>query len=316
VFLPRVPCERQSHMLLHYSKYSFMQWCCVVALGGYLITVVYLCVIIFSLNSGNVIILIVLIELLSWLFSLYLNADTVLKYLLVQNYFSLLRIPLILFKGPLLAITLILKMGLPPFQLWVISLVQKIDKRVFLFFVTLHKLVPFLVLGTVTLSKITLVLGRAMLLLRGWAIFSASQLVLVLLLSSFVHARWLFLLLGVRLEFIVFYWVVYSIMTVLLFLFLAYSVLSLSRFSQNSLSSLAFLILSGLPPFTVFWLKVRVLYLLLVLSSRVSWIFLMVSVIALRVYYYAFHVSCFPVFKKRSVRFFLPLLIVLGVFLY
>jgi hypothetical protein len=113
----------------------------------------------------------------------------------------------------------------------------------------------------------------------------------ILLMSSYIHVRWLLALRVIRLAVIAKYWLLYSLLRVQLFFLLPTQELKLLKRSQTGLSSICLLRFSGLPPFTFFWLKVIVLSQLLGIRQRLAWIFLVSAVVVLRAYYRLFHLA-------------------------
>jgi len=77
--------------------------------------------------------MLVVMELLSWLFSLLLGARAF-KYLLMQRYFVLFRLIFIRVSGDLVLAVFLVKIGIPPFHLWLIPVLINLKKINFRFF--------------------------------------------------------------------------------------------------------------------------------------------------------------------------------------
>jgi len=111
-----------------------------------------------SIGSLRLLRLLVVLELLSWLFVILVPNTSTLNYLLVQRYFLILGIARILFLPSLLIIVFLLKLGIPPFHVWFIKIARVLNKNRFSFIITLHKLIPILFLSKVIFRIISFII--------------------------------------------------------------------------------------------------------------------------------------------------------------
>lgn len=207
----------------------------------------------------------------------------VLFYLVLQRYFVIWGLLSILISEPLLLlVSIFLKSGLPPIHSWILRLLMVSEKIVFWFVSSIHKLFPIFVIifllsnspGSLTFLFISICLPMLLASKRAY-------LVLVVGLSSIIHTGWVLLSCLRGTELVVKYILLYY---TALYLFIALArrlfLINLS-FNQNSLLRYLWLILSGIPPFLIFWLKLRVVISLAAFSFIFSFfvIFLLVFII-------------------------------------
>nr|YP_009346423.1 NADH dehydrogenase subunit 2 [Longidorus vineacola]AOT84234.1 NADH dehydrogenase subunit 2 [Longidorus vineacola] len=245
-------------------------------------------------NTTSVILMIILMELLSWAFSLMISKEVLVKYLVLQGYFTILMVSMVLIQVKLAFLMLLFKMGIPPFHLWVVAIMLKLKKKEFVFFSTLHKFIPLLALAKFSSNYSLISLAVVTMVISSILIFMLVHISLVMLFSSFIHTGWMVMSSSLNLELMLTYWLGYTYVLVTLFLLLLGSNLKSLGMSQTSASALTLLVLSGLPPFIMFWLKVNVLYGILFFSPTMVWMLLFTTVLAISAYYYTFHSSCYP----------------------
>lgn len=145
--------------------------------------VFYFFIVVFSLGANNVVMLLVLLELLSWIFSSMLVSYIAIKYLMVQSYFVFLLLLGIMFKVEVLGAAFFLKMGLPPFHLWFFVVSLGLTGPMFFMFRTIHKIVPLLAMvKLVSVPVVLLLVGISSVLL-----FQVVMLYYALFCSSLMH---------------------------------------------------------------------------------------------------------------------------------
>jgi len=251
--------------------------------------------------------LIVFLELLSWAFALLLD-KWILKYLVVQSYFILLRIVGSIIRALLLLLRGLLKMGMPPFHGWLLPIIRIVRKEVFIFITTLHKLLPimFLLLLVFIFNRRHLII-LVLLSLRVLLLGASVRFVLIITFSSFVHSGWILLGALVRTGFVLFYWGTYLTLSFVL-LRIKQNLLR-QRVSHRVIQAAYWLILSGLPPFTIFWLKTQVVVrgasnlLLLILLLLFS------LIISVGAYYRAYGITLLPAATGSNKYLIIPLIV-------
>lgn len=258
-------------------------------------------------------VLLILLECLSWLFSFLLIKDTVIKYLIVQRIFFFMGLVGILWRDTLLIRAIILKMGLPPFHIWFYKISFLIDKRAFLFFTTIHKIIPLFFLLKVRAFYL-LGISIRVLLISIILIVEVGGLFYVVILSSIVHSSWMLILCCFRVRTLFLYWLVYLFLISMLFRRLFLTRIVLSDEAQSSISSLIWLVICGLPPFAVFWLKVNIISMLFVKRFIFRVIIILASVVSLVVYYRIYHLSIFITKIVVRLKEIILLVLFLGIF--
>jgi hypothetical protein len=228
-----------------------------------------------------------LIETLSWLFILLIEKDT-LKYLLVQRYLLAIRLISLIYCPRVLMLVFLIKLGLPPFYQWVVALVSKMRRLTYLVFTTLHKLLPLLFISWTVLNFRVLSLT---ILWRGLFLLQMRSLLFIILGSSLINTTWIILSLLIKPVFIIMYWGLYTILTILLLTRLRRGVLALRSRHQRVLTRFVWLVVSGLPPFLIFWLKLNLVCFLLKLRFLIGILILMSRVLRIVAYFRVFQVN-------------------------
>jgi len=173
------------------------------------------------LGSNSIVLMLLYLEVLSWLFVILMSPFTTMKYLVIQAYFMILGLLGVFWVPLLLIFRLFLKIGLPPTHIWFLKLSVLIRKWVFIFFSTLHKLLPLLLLGRLFMSSY--LLTRMILLVSTRLIYQVFEFLFVIMTSSIVHRGWILLGLQFNLKTGLAYWIIYSLVFLLLLITISYS---------------------------------------------------------------------------------------------
>lgn len=223
---------------------------------------------------------------MSWIFS-FLLKERRRKYLIVQTYFLLLRIIGLLWAKTLFILRILLKLGIPPFHLWIVFLTINISLFPFIFLMTIHKLRPLGLLSkvlTITLIRIIVI----SIIIRVSIIIQTKNFLLVLLFSSFLQRCWIVRLGIFNYLLFLIYWLRYRIVFILWILSLKSLLLRKINLKQRSFTNFGWILISGLPPFRIFWLKIGFIFYLGKTSIFLRWVFLISVVFRLRAYYRIF----------------------------
>jgi len=277
-----------------------------------IICLIYLRIILVTLGCLRLLSLLVVLELLSWLFVILLPSTSTLNYLIIQSYFLIAGLFRVIVLPFLLIVRFLLKLGLPPFHIWFIRISRTLNKFSFSFIITIHKLLPILFLRKVLLRLFSFTIMYFRLFITGVALIRASTLFFTLIFSSIVHTIWIRFRVLLRKSFLVFYWILYRILFLILISLITFMKLEQSLLIQRRFTSKCWLLMSGIPPFIIFWIKV---YLLIWLLSRVGFfmrfLIMLVRVFALTSYYRTWHYG--SLVENRYIRgmSFGPLLIIL-----
>jgi len=275
---------------------------------------VLLYVIVFFYFRGLVRLLLCLffVETLSWIFSLLISSLS-LKYLLVQRYFLLVRVMGALWRPSVIFLAIFLKVGLPPFQLWFIHISSLLKKWEFYFFVSVHKVFPLFILGKILLGGFWSLSSLVAIWIVGFLIIQIRRFFNIIIASSLLHSVWL--ILGVRFSprIIIFYWGLYSFLIGRIFYVITFRLPWLNLSNQRMIVRLIWLVISGLPPFTLFLLKISILRTLVLIRGLVRLMVILISVISLAFYYRAFHLTL-PLRKTLKMNRWFPLIVLFSIF--
>lgn len=255
------------------------------------------------LGLTEILLLVFLMESLSWLFIFLLKGELVLKYLLVQSLFFLLFMVGVLWISKVTMLFFLLKLGLPPFHLWFLRLRSFLEKQSFGFISTIHKFSPIFIFSKM-IGLVSLRLIVISVLMRGLVFVSVSEVFTVLIVSSMIHSRWILFRSWVSAKLVLFYFSLYRILVYLFLFGLSRLIIKYVRVNQSFLSNIVWLIFSGLPPFSLFWLKVLIIRLVVFNMFIYSIAFIIVSVISLFVYYRVFHIGLIYsyFYKNKGIR--------------
>jgi len=243
-----------------------------------------------SIGSLRLLRLLVVLELLSWLFVILVPNTSTLNYLLVQRYFLILGIARILFLPSLLIIVFLLKLGIPPFHIWFIKIARVLNKNRFSFIITLHKLIPILFLSKVIFRIISFIIIWLRLIVVGLALISRRTLFFTLIYSSIIHSIWIILSIILSKGFVLFYWVIYRSLLVILISLINFIKIENSYLTQRVFLSKCWLLMSGIPPFLLFWFKVYLLvWIIYLFGLFIRVVVITVRVFALTSYYRTWH---------------------------
>jgi len=241
-----------------------------------------------SRTLTSIFILVIIIELLSWILSVFI-IDTAFKYILIQGFFITLVIIRVFFYENTLIWILLAKVGIVPFHSWYIILSKRLILLVLWMFITLHKVIPLLLLGVfLDNSKIILFILTNTLVLTG--VFSLFG---IILLSSSSHLLWRLILISISIIIALSYWVFYTLISLSYMRSTSFGILILSIFL-----GVIFLVITGLPPFLFFSLKFLGAY---IISTKILlglWALLLISVVRVLVYYRGF-IRMVPQFSEN-----------------
>jgi hypothetical protein len=227
---------------------------------------VYLNIMVLFIGIRRFLLVLISFEILSWLFVILIKSGHI-KYLIIQTVFILVSLTqLVLQTRGLLLLSLLFKMGLPPFHAWIVLLVRNLTAVGLLFMITVHKLLPLVILSKIISGRFFMVL---MLIITRYLVMIQRGMLIVLVFSSMNHSFLMLLSSMVRLWLFVIYWVVYSILSTALFttLNIEYN----QQFNKPTLSIFALLVLRGTPPFTLFWLKTRLIAFMVTYLWALPW---------------------------------------------
>lgn len=220
--------------------------------------------------------------------------EGIIKYFLIQAGGSSLFLLSFLLRNPnLSSITfltrLLLKLGIFPFYQWVPIIIRSLEWTGCLFLATFQKIAPlFVIVQLKQISTIALSIAAIRVAVRGILGFNQSKFRALMGYSSISHRGWILTAATARLKLLIIYFLIYLLLTISLFkLFQEKHTLTIvhrrtQKYSNNK-TNLLLLTLSGIPPFTIFFLKV-ILLSFLIYSPLITIIFILGTVLS--IYFY------------------------------
>jgi len=114
---------------------------------------------------------------------------------------------------------------------------------------------------------------------------SSNLFLFIFIFSSAIHKIWILMSAFFRKSFLLNYWSVYSAVQYFLLSSLGATLIFIRVLNQGTLRRAIWLIISGLPPFSIFWLKAFAVLGILKYSLLKGVVFLISSIVAIRVYF-------------------------------
>jgi len=188
-----------------------------------------------------------------------------------------------------LPLILMVKIGLPPFQVWFIHILFFMSSRGFFFGLSFHKLLPITLFGEWATIKRKLILGRTVIVLAALLIFRINFLFIVLVYSSAGHRGWIILSTLVSKSLVLTYWSCYRVLLFIVVKSFSNFYLIHSFNNQTTVITVVWLLLSGMPPFTLFFLKIIILETMALINVLVSIFIVFSRVLMFSAYFRAFH---------------------------
>jgi len=246
--------------------------------------IVYSVIILIFSRSVNLVLLVIGLEVLSWVLLVIIRLTIIFKYLLIQTIFILVSLlSIVLWTNGVLG-ALILKIRVPPMHLWFISILTNIRRHVFMFMITFHKVLPIFLLSKLVRNFLLIIGG--LIILTNYLRLSQVRFYYIIRFSSFIHTTSTIMISLINSWLACLYWLFYSCIFWLIFWQFSYRLID---FNFSVMTGLCILVLSGMPPFLIFWFKINIFYWVL----RFSWLlrylvrirFVLVFTAYLRVYY-------------------------------
>lgn len=215
-------------------------------------------------------------EVLSWVFCPLLE-NVALKYLLIQGVLMRLIVVALLFAKWLVYVLLAFKLGIAPLHLWYLQVSKYLTNYALWFFMSVHKILPLtLLIKVANFSRALFFFVTASVIL-----LSCFSLFRILLLSSSLHVVWRWILVCYSHSSALSYWFIY----ILCRAFILTLETSWSLSWRTHLLSLSFLLMSGLPPFVLFFFKFSVILRLAYKRVLFSFILLLFRLVRMILYF-------------------------------
>jgi len=232
---------------------------------------VYLSVLLLTFGSVSLLGQLILLEVLSWIFVVMVPSVFTLRYLIVQRYFLIFRLLGVTCVCSILVFTFLMKLGLPPFHMWFLRMSFLLEKRTFVFIITLHKLFPIFFFGVIMFRVMSFRFVFISLFFVGLELMGRSSLYFTLVFSSMAHRVWMVSRILLSKRFVIFYWILYRRLLLVFVRFLWGLKITHAFFVERFFISMCWLLISGIPPFMVFWIKVYIIMLFIFFFGTLLW---------------------------------------------
>lgn len=186
------------------------------------------------------------------------SIEGIIKYILVQSGGSaIFLIGIIIIKAPLVIMSILVKLGLFPFYFWVPTVIVRFNWIGCMLLRIFQKIRPIVILIKTDISCIVLYRGRISIFLRNFLALNQTNTKSLIAYSSISHTGWIALGTCMSNNITFFYIITYFWTT--LFIFKAfnnsnnYSILHFETIPRGS--KLAIINLIGIPPFSIFFIK-------------------------------------------------------------
>lgn len=230
-----------------------------------------------------------------------ISSSNIIKYFLIQTissffvlFFILIsRITILsLIRFNIVLISILVKIGLPPYHFWLPSIIQTIRWNNCLIISSIQKIIPLILIGSIiTISKLFLFLIIRGIFVSALGGFIQTQFRPLIAYSSINHTIWAIISIIYDFYLFLIYFIPYSFSIILLFIslkktfnsnFIRVNKLKLSP--SFIISLLAILSIAGLPPLIGFFPKIIILINLISVSNTIIILLLLGS--ALNLFYY------------------------------
>ena len=215
------------------------------------------------------------------------RTESILKYFVLQRICSILIILiwLIFKKSNLLGLLIFIKIGLPPFHYWVIDFLKINHWLSYFLLITIQKIGLIIILFYFIFNKIFFYrIIFLFLLIRILSVLFLSNIIYIIIYSSFIHNCWIINGLFFSIKIFIIYFVFYILISY--YLLKLFEKINQFYFSQlfYSFKWWVIWIIIGLPPFSIFLIKWSISIFLIKWSISIFLIILFSSIIIIYIY--------------------------------
>lgn len=147
-------------------------------------------------------------------------------YFLIQRIGSIIFLCIILIKKyteiierniiyRIIIISIAIKLGLPPFHIWIPQIIEKIKWNMCIILITWQKLAPIYIISLVSQEKLTQILVVISIATGSIMAINQTSLRKIIAYSTITHIRWIILSIKVRDKIWIRYFVLYSILVLI-----------------------------------------------------------------------------------------------------
>lgn len=208
----------------------------------------------------------------------------------------------------MVTISMLLKIGMFPFQGWIINFIKNFSWLIIIILLTWQKLIPIIILvknDSIHYLKTLLII--AMFIIRI-TIMKISQPKMIITLSSLIHNRWMFMRIIITKIITIFYLRVYSIISIILMKLLKINFRKFfstqkTKKEQNIELISSFIAIAGIPPSIGFLVKISIIMLIIMSYSLKIWLIVIFIGSCIRFYiYFTVFIKNLMLTKKREIK--------------
>lgn len=161
--------------------------------------------------------------------------------------------------------SILIKLGIAPFHLWILSIGAKLNLFLLLWLLIPQKLIPLSLLFNINYHRNLLLL--AALIISTLHSLTQTKIKKIIIISSVFSINWIYIRIRIESNIWLIYFLTYSLISfnVIIILSNDLSITQLRGFSYTSIINqklivLIILFISGIPPSPIFFLKIRIVY--------------------------------------------------------
>lgn len=204
----------------------------------------------FSLHNKKIIFFYFIVQLISSLFLIFSITLSFLPHLYALS-------------SNIIFLSLLLKLGVPPFHLWIPTLSIHLSWLVFFILLTIQKLTPFYIINLISRPHIILMILILIItsIIPPFIMIKTTNFKILLTYSSINQSGWLMLMTFIKsilwLIYFIFYRLILRIIIFMIYKFKISLIFNYKRkfISENFIHIIYILNLAGLPPFSLFFIK-------------------------------------------------------------
>nr|AKN01339.1 NADH dehydrogenase subunit 2 [Entomovelia sp. YC-2015] len=246
------------------------------------------------------------------------SSESKMMYFLIQSMSSITFLFLII-MNPLLimttnmtseiimimmSMTMFMKMGMTPFHMWFVNMINKISWSTCMILMTWQKIAPMFILSNLKMNNQMTMIMAIMSAVMG-AIGGLNHLLKIMAFSSINHMGWMFICMKYQNEMWMKYLMIYSIMTITMILFMKTNSMNfINQMNMNTKTKtkkimilIMMLSMGGLPPFIGFLPKWMVIQ-SLISSNQIFTLLVLMMTSMITLFYYMRIIS--PIIMEMS----------------
>nr|YP_009868538.1 NADH dehydrogenase subunit 2 [Dolichoderus quadripunctatus]QKG63372.1 NADH dehydrogenase subunit 2 [Dolichoderus quadripunctatus] len=259
-----------------------------------------------------------MMEINNFLFISYLsysmkNKKMIFFYFTIQIIPSLMLILMIIMSSllitknhlemSLLYISLMIKLGVPPFHFWMPLISMYMSWMNLFFLLTIQKIIPFSILSIMNdKNSIMLIMVILSSIIPPIMMLTQLKFKKILTYSSINQSSWMIMLIFMKNIFWIMYMINYMIITMLIFYFINFYKMSFNYLylNFNTIMLMMMLNMAGTPPFSFFMFKWLSIFIFMFNSMKLFMLFMVMMISSLMMFFLYLRMMYMSMFLKLS----------------